>query len=340
MHGIASAIAKLTAQRDRSALDCAALELAARYAPGAALELFRLVGPVQHPRLMHAAHAADGVVHGIPKPWVTLQDLPEVESVPQYAEALRQCRSIHDDATGRHLFPLDVENHCIALVELQSETPLDESQAALIRTLLDIYRNQVLLLDYGETDSLTGLLNRKTYDATFHEAAAPASPDNCKSAGDIDRRAEAMLRWLGVIDIDFFKRVNDQHGHLIGDELLLLVARLMRATFRFGDALYRFGGEEFVILLRAPGREHAAAAFERFRASLKAYEFPQVGSITASVGFTCIRELDLPSGAFERADRAVYFAKQNGRDQVRCYEDLVDDGVMAAPERAGAVELF
>ena len=143
-----------------------------------------------------------------------------------------------------------------------------------------------------------------------------------------------------MVDIDHFKRVNDNHGHLIGDELLLLVSQLMRSSFRFDDTLYRFGGEEFVILLRAPARDHARIAFERFRKRLASHDFPRVGSVTASIGFTEIRDLDLPSSAFERADQAVYFAKESGRNQSRCFEDLLDRGDLDVRDHVGEVELF
>jgi diguanylate cyclase (GGDEF)-like protein len=338
MLGFASSIAKLTAHRNRGALDRAALELVAACAPQASVELFRCVGPAQQPRLLLAARAQEGIASSVPQPWVTLDSLPEVNSVPIYVEALRDCRPVHEDAGRRQVFPIDANNQGLALVDLRSPDPIERAQSELIQTLLEIYRNQVTLLDYGETDSLTGLLNRKTYDTTFYEAATRSRDD--ERTPEPDRRAPALQRWLAVVDIDHFKRVNDQHGHLIGDEMLLLVSGLMRSTFRFGDALYRFGGEEFVILLRAPERQHARAAFERLRSSLRNFDFPQVGNITASIGFTQIRDLDSPSAAFERADRAVYFAKQNGRDQVRCFEDLVDEGALEAPDRAGAVELF
>ncbi len=135
--------------------------------------------------------------------------------------------------------------------------------------------------------------------------------------------------WLGVIDIDHFKRVNDTHGHLIGDEVLLLMSRLMRATFRFHDHLFRFGGEEFVVLMRCGSDADAAGAFERLRANVEAYLFPQVGRITVSVGFAALRPADTPSAAFERADKAVYWAKQNGRNRVAHHAELVALGLVA-----------
>ena len=93
-----------------------------------------------------------------------------------------------------------------------------------------------------------------------------------------DRRHDANpAYWLGVIDVDHFKRVNDNFGHLIGDEVLLLLSRLMRTCFRFHDRLYRFGGEEFVAVIRCESEDDALQAFERLRQACEQYNFPQVG---------------------------------------------------------------
>ncbi len=340
MSELVHAVARLTAHRDRETLDRGALELVLRCAPQAAIELYRCVGSIRQPRLLPAARASDGVVTNLPAPWVTLDELQQPSAEPLHAMAMLGRRPICDASARHHVFPLLGERHCLALLDVRSQRPLEPEHAALIGSLIGIYRNQVALLDYGETDSLTGLLNRKTYDGAFHEATRPDAATEQTAPANMERRASALQRWLGVIDIDHFKRVNDNHGHLIGDELLLLVAQLMRDSFRYGDALYRFGGEEFVVLLRAPDRAAAQIAFERFRERMMGHAFPQVGSVTASVGFTQIRDDDLPAGAFERADRAVYFAKQNGRNQVRCFDDLVECGALEAPERIGDVELF
>lgn len=114
----------------------------------------------------------------------------------------------------------------------------------------------------------------------------------------------------------------------------------MRATFRYHDRLYRFGGEEFVVLLRCADEEGAIIAFERLRANVAQYAFPRVGSVTISVGFTAIRAGDTPSAAIERADRAVYFAKDHGRNQVRNYAVLLDSGDLIEDQQSGDVELF
>ena len=161
--------------------------------------------------------------------------------------------------------------------------------------------------------------------------------------GTDERRLSGLgnRHWLGMIDIDRFKAVNDGFGHLIGDEVLLLLSRLMRSTFRFHDRLYRFGGEEFVVLMRCDGEAEAHGAFERLRRNTLAYPFPQVGRITVSIGFAELRAGDSPSAAIERADRAVYYAKAHGRDQVQSHAELLARGeIEASSENIGDVELF
>jgi diguanylate cyclase (GGDEF)-like protein len=114
----------------------------------------------------------------------------------------------------------------------------------------------------------------------------------------------------------------------------------MRGSFRFHDRLYRFGGEEFVVLMRCHSDLDAAHALERLRAHTEAYAFPQVGRITISVGFTMVTSGDTPNGAFERADKAVYHAKEHGRNQVIGHADLVAQGLLAGVAKTGEVELF
>jgi diguanylate cyclase (GGDEF)-like protein len=145
-----------------------------------------------------------------------------------------------------------------------------------------------------------------------------------------------MPAWLCVVDIDHFKRVNDSFGHLFGDEVLLRMGELMRKTFRGGDRLFRFGGEEFVVILNAADETLAATSFNRFRASVEKHEFPQVGQVTCSIGFTAVSNMDVPTDVVGRADEALYFAKENGRNQVCCYERLVAEGAIAKPVAAEA----
>ena len=166
------------------------------------------------------------------------------------------------------------------LLEVTSANPLSPRRVDLLQSVLLAYQNLLGLLDYGERDSLTELLNRKTFDGAFFKATA----DNSSTPPEgVDERREsgriAAGVWLAVLDIDHFKRVNDTYGHLIGDEVLLLLARLMRNNFRFYDQLYRFGGEEFVVLMRCDDAGQAEIALERLRLRVRASRCCRPGPI-------------------------------------------------------------
>ena len=272
---------------------------------------------------------------------------------PARLQALQQQAAVLLPGEALHttVFPLTGDHDDLAVLELQTGAPLPPAAQRQVVGILRIYRNFQALLDYSERDTLTGLLNRKTFDEAFYKIAeaGKAGPlvAPAPAVADDERRSaplSAQPHFLGVIDIDHFKSVNDNHGHLIGDEVLLLLSRLMRAVFRFHDRLYRFGGEEFVVLMRCPGDEQAGLAFERLRSRVRAFAFPQVGTISVSVGYTQLRPGDTPGTAFERADRAVYWAKGHGRDQVCGHAalvargDLVDD--LNPAGGVGDVELF
>ncbi len=127
----------------------------------------------------------------------------------------------------------------------------------------------------------------------------------------------------------------------MGDEVLVALAHLMRDSFRFDDQLFRFGGEEFVVVLQPTNGNHALGAIERFRLNVDKKIFSVVGHVTVSVGFTRLREHDTPSGAIDRADEALYFAKRNGRNQAARYETLVENGTMEMKDvTTGDIELF
>jgi diguanylate cyclase (GGDEF)-like protein len=215
-------------------------------------------------------------------------------------------------------------------------------QVALIQGFAAIYRNYLVILRDAARDTLTGLRNRKTFDENFSRIVA--SSRHLAVPFDNNRRAthlEGEHHWLGIIDIDHFKRVNDTFGHVFGDEVLLLLAALMRKAFRAEDLLFRFGGEEFVVMLSPTTYDSASAVFERFRSIAGGFAFPQVGKVTVSIGFVRIQPDDLPSVVIGKADRALYFAKEHGRDQVCSFEELMDDGRLKDEERPNDdAELF
>ena len=235
------------------------------------------------------------------------------------------------DGRGCGLLALHTSELCaeqiILAYALQTEAG-ERAETDVVLSLARIYGHQLRLLDYGELDSLTRLLNRKTFEETFDRLVlASANACECR-IGERRLLSEHQPAWLCVIDIDHFKRVNDTFGHLFGDEVLLRMGDLMRRTFRGGDRLFRFGGEEFVVLLNAADQAHAVLGFERFRQSVEQHEFPQVGMVTCSIGFTAVGPSDVPIDVLGRADKALYYAKASGRNRVCAYETLVREGLI------------
>jgi len=236
---------------------------------------------------------------------------------------------------------LSTETHPWGVVELQSDTPLGNADVLAAQRLITLYSNIVDMLDYSECDALTGLWNRKPFDDFFYKSLSSMQATE-EPPTPIEHRAATPASdfWLAMVDIDHFKQVNDNYGHLIGDEVLILVARILKTSFRAYDRIYRFGGEEFVVVLRCSDHDVAVIAMERFRVAMAHYAFPQAGRITASIGLTAIVAGDSPAAACERADRAVYYAKHHGRNQVCSEADLVRRGLLTSDLKVGEVELF
>lgn len=165
-----------------------------------------------------------------------------------------------------------------------------------------------VLRTLAETDSLTGLLNRRAFNVF---------------AGDTFNHFKRYKRGFAtlVVDIDFFKRVNDTYGHAVGDEIIKLVGSIISGSVRTTDKVARFGGEEFVVLLREVEPAAAAALAERIRQSVAASVLDTEAygpvHVTISVGVAFAAETDRDiSDIIERADHALYAAKATGRNRV------------------------
>ena len=288
----------------------------------------------------YVAMASQGGGHP-PQP----SQMAEIGSDPLLLECMAtggtKAAILPDGATRRVQAIVDDRGTVCAFLETLSP-PQRSEQLALIGGFAAIYRNYLAILRDAARDTLTGLKNRKTFDENFSRIVATSR--HLVVPFDGNRRASHLdgeHHWLGIIDIDHFKRVNDTFGHVFGDEVLLLMAALMRKAFRTEDLLFRFGGEEFVVMLAPTSYSNASAVFERFRSIVADFAFPQVGKVTVSIGFVRIQPEDLPSVAIGNSDKALYYAKENGRDQVRSYEQLLADGKLAVGERAdGEMELF
>jgi len=157
------------------------------------------------------------------------------------------------------------------------------------------------------TDPLTGVRNRRALmDALRQEIARAA------------RSGQAVT--LLMVDVDHFKKVNDHHGHLVGDQVLRETASALAGTLRASDVVARFGGEEFAVLLIEVGADEARASAERLRQAVAALEVRAPAGpvkVTASIGIAAERGVEIDLDALlRRADAALYMAKQQGRDRV------------------------
>lgn len=340
--GVAAGLADLIGHKDRQTLDHALVALVRQSVTCTlgSIGMYRCVGDAGEEQWFTCTPSVARLV----------PELHALNEFPLRLQALRESCIVHSGAEpGQGLcvsrFPMTEGVSAVGVLEIESAQPLNPDEQAMVNVLLTFYGNLQGLLAYGERDTLTDLLNRKTFEGSFMKATLAQERE--ASHDSIDRRNPSadphgtQTNWLAMIDIDHFKRVNDNFGHLIGDEVLLLLARLMRTNFRFQDQLYRFGGEEFVVLMQNVSPTDAAHVFERLRSITQAHSFPQVGSITVSVGYSALRPGDTPDSAFARADKAVYYAKAHGRNQSCSFEALVAQGnLVEADANIGEIELF
>lgn len=343
MSEVVEHLAALTGFRDRDVLDVSLVGALRDLLHPLHVAIYRCVGEGQDQRWLTRAHlTADDHTATADPLWADPATLPLLQAhAERYACLMSRQEVAVAGNPALSYFPVATDSDVVGVLEVASQRPLPPEQTLLVSSILRVYRNFQGLLDYSERDTLTGLLNRKTFDESFMRHAVAKPPAAAAPTPSTGRRgAPDTVAWLCIIDIDHFKRVNDNYGHLIGDEVLLLLARLMRGSFRFSDQLFRFGGEEFAVLMRCAGPEAAAGVLERLRRNVENYAFPRVGHITVSVGFTELRSTDTPSSAFERADKAVYFAKEHGRNQVASHAALVAGGQLVDDTRGGEMEFF
>lgn len=199
----------------------------------------------------------------------------------------------------------------------------------------------------ARTDPLTGLLNRRAMAELVRAAVAVAGQDVLDD-GDARTTAERQAPGrpadpgahqdarpgciaLVLLDLDHFKRINDDHGHEAGDRILAQAAELIRHCVRGGDMVARWGGEEFVLLCRTASAHEALQAAERLRQAFASAPWPRQMAVTLSIGVAVIGPDDDEQTVLARADAALYEAKRSGRNRVALAHGP-DGGVTVSPE--------
>lgn len=217
------------------------------------------------------------------------------------------------DASHRSHFHLRHEGEDIGSLEFQTAQPLDAHQlsdlevllACLLYPLLNalLYR---IATQSALRDPLTSTGNRIAMDQSLSREI------------ELARRHKHPLSLL-MLDIDHFKKVNDGYGHYTGDEVLKTIALSLKAQLRNIDRIFRYGGEEFVVILSNTGDESAALIGERLRQAVGDIEFDEVDPtlmMTVSLGCSTLLPTETADSLLRRADNALYVAKRQGRNRL------------------------
>lgn len=233
--------------------------------------------------------------------------LPDLLFPEQPASAALLC-----DVVAQTLACGDREQRNLLLHQLPGELHLGDKflrtefrslDNGLLMLVLTDVSDEKRLRALSMTDRLTGLSNRHHLDEWLDEGLEHV------------RRTGLPLALL-LIDLDHFKVVNDDFGHLVGDQVLIELAGILRQQMRRIDRIGRWGGEEFVVLCFDTPQEGALTLAEKLRAAVAAHPFLLVGACSCSIGVACAHTGDTPESLIARADQALYRAKNSGRNRV------------------------
>lgn len=321
IHEVLESIVQLTEQRDQRSLEQSLFHSLEEMLEGVECQVLEFQSSGSF-RVIHTTHQG--------------HDLPDrVLNLAQGMDTREEPRSVELGNLSFLLINLTVGDLTAKRVLALWRNTWEQSDTRLAMGMVRVYMNFTRLLFDSEKDTLTGLFNRKRLERRLGEITTAHL--NSRRQEDHSLRGE----YLAVLDLDRFKKVNDEHGHLIGDEVLIIFANILQESLRDTDMCFRYGGEEFLVLLHDVTRESAQAALERIRHNVESRNFPQVGRVTVSIGFSAINcQVHPATFTIAEADRALYYAKENGRNQVRDYRALLEAGLLEPPQQDGSMELF
>lgn len=257
---------------------------------------------------------------------------PFYEKINQYSSQLgkQQSQNHLESDTQQIVFPIQ-SNSIVQRILVIDWNKIHPDNWTYIIKLLEVYNNLLDIIDEKDRDQLTGLLNRHTFDNNLQHIINYSKIQSEQARG-------GSQSWIAILDIDHFKQVNDNFGHIMGDEVLLLFSQFMMSTFRYSDIVFRFGGEEFIVVLTGCDRQGAEMALDRFKKVIENHPFPQVGQITVSAGYILLDSSNPPNILLDHADQALYHAKQTGRNKVVFYQDIAES--LKEAEQNTEIELF
>lgn len=266
---------------------------------------------------------------GIPGERITGKNLfdhfPELNT-PEFLRGARLslnfgAPAVFPQTLHHYLFPFKVvgtsNGHFDLMQQHCASAPLRQPDGEIRHLLLTVHDvteralSQHRLRELNVRDQLTGAYNRRHLDSRLDE--------ECKRHERYDRPFSVIM-----LDIDFFKKVNDQHGHEAGDRVLAEVAKRLSDSIRKTDCLVRYGGEEFCCFLPETVLESACLLADRFRAAVEQLIISTGGrelQVTISLGVAQLKGGDTPQSLLKRADDALYDAKHSGRNRVMARRD-------------------
>lgn len=320
-HEVVQSIVILTEQRDQRSLIQSLIASLSEMLAGAESWLLDVPAELDEPLEFTVAH---GRATALPPEILGFgRQLPNPDELNAYE---------HGETVYQVIRLRDAERDRMQVLVL-GKADWEEAERLLLRGMTRVYQNFVELLYDSEKDTLTGLFNRRKLEAKLKDFGMPPLA--------IRRQADSQSsHYLAILDLDRFKRINDTYGHLIGDEVLLTFANILRRALREDDLIFRYGGEEFVTLLSEATEESVALVLERVRRSVEAHDFPMVGHLTVSIGYAQMDRHSTPLDVLDKADRALYYAKDNGRNQVWEFSRLVREGKLDDVPHDGSIELF
>jgi diguanylate cyclase (GGDEF)-like protein len=327
-HPLLDAIVKITAQREQETLADALVTAVISLTNAAYVGVYGLGGELGH-------LSANVLASSNPKEPVGSHITP-LDSRPGLRACIegQQTVTIPVETGYQTIHPVLEQGSVVGLM-IREHTHTYDHHVDLIDGLMAIYANQQSLLNHQQRDGLTGLYNRVALQNWMGKALSGEARSERRANDD------APLGCFAMFDIDLFKRINDTKGHLYGDEVLLVFADLMRESFRFNDLLFRYGGEEFAAVLSDTTLETALAVLERFRETVAHHKFAQLNQVTVTIGVAQIGLQLGPGKLIERADKAMYYGKNHGRNQVNAYEWLDQGGIVpSVNEHPQSYKLF
>ncbi len=265
-----------------------------------------------YPNMLHYKHVDELFIHVRGENGETIPCL--VNAIEQDIEGTTYIDMVFMPMKKRIDYEREVRQTKLLLEQAYAKKEVAYEQLQHIYEKIELKQAQLVemnkqLVEISNTDNLTGIANRRYFQ------------------GQLTRHVESFRNQgqafsLLIIDIDYFKHVNDTYGHPVGDLVLAQLGLILKTLAREQDTVARFGGEEFVLLLGETDEMDAIEIAQQLNKTVEETIWPTIGRLTVSIGCTTFKADDTEGSVFEHADEALYESKRNGRNRTTQYEAM------------------